>query len=90
MEIAVSAALAALTQGTALCLLPPLQTARNSVEVTLDGVILVEPAQDDPLIGWFEGRRIPMVSIGRVSRLAFPNIELDGQGSFVQARDRKP
>ncbi|HRO14091.1 MAG TPA: LacI family DNA-binding transcriptional regulator, partial [Paracoccus sp. (in: a-proteobacteria)] len=77
MEIAASAAVAALTQGTALCLLPPLGAAGTPVDVALDGVILVEPAQDDSLIGWFEGRHIPMISIGRVpGRPDLPHVDL--------------
>lgn len=77
MEIAASAALAALTGGTALCLLPPRGAAGNPVEVALDGAILVEPAQDDPLVAWFEDRRIPVVSIGKVpGRPDLPHVDL--------------
>jgi DNA-binding LacI/PurR family transcriptional regulator len=80
MEIAASAAVAALTQGTALCLLPPVETMAEPVDIALDGVILVEPARDDPLVAWFERRAIPMVSIGKVpDRPDLPHVDLRSQ-----------
>ena len=66
MEIAASAAMSALTRQLALCLIPPHPAIRSQGSVAFDGVILVEPMRDDPLVALFEQRKIPVVSIGTV------------------------
>lgn len=66
MEIAASAAMSALTRGLALCLIPPHPGGHDQGPVGFDGVILVEPMRDDPLVAHFERRRTPVVSIGTV------------------------
>lgn len=66
MEIAASAAMSALTRDLALCLIPPHPAAQSCGATSFDGVILVEPARDDPLVAHFERRKTPVVSIGTV------------------------
>lgn len=65
MEIAASAAVAALSGGLALSLIPPLEATEHLEAIELDGAILVEPAADDPVLSYFIGRNVPVVSIGR-------------------------
>lgn len=77
MEIAASAAMSALTRDLALCLIPPHPAGDGFGSVDFDGVILVEPARDDPLVAHFEGRGTPVVSIGRVpDRPDIPAVDL--------------
>lgn len=77
MEIAASAAMTALTRNMALCLIPPLAPGSNLDSLALDGVIVVEPARDDPLISRFEARHTPIVSIGKVpGRDDIPAVDL--------------
>ncbi|WP_323034030.1 substrate-binding domain-containing protein [Paracoccus sp. (in: a-proteobacteria)] len=66
MEIAASAAMSALTRDLALCLIPPHPSVKSYGSVGFDGVILVEPARDDPVVVHFESRKTPVVSIGTV------------------------
>ncbi|RJE82099.1 substrate-binding domain-containing protein [Paracoccus onubensis] len=66
MEIAASAAMSALTRDLALCLIPPHPSAQSYGSAGFDGVILVEPMRDDPLVAHFEQRKTPIVSIGTV------------------------
>lgn len=77
MEIAASAAVSALTRDIALCLIPPHPGADGRGEIAVDGVVLVEPRRDDPLVAHFESRRIPVVSIGTVpGRADIPAVDL--------------
>lgn len=68
MEIAASVAMSALSRDLALCLIPPHPTAQASSAASFDGVILVEPMRDDPMVAHFEARNTPVVSIGAVPR----------------------
>lgn len=77
MEIAASAAMSALTRDLALCLIPPHPAGDGFGGVDFDGVILVEPARDDPLVGHFEQRGTPIVSIGTApGRPDIPAVDL--------------
>jgi DNA-binding LacI/PurR family transcriptional regulator len=62
MEIAAAAALTAASHALALCLAPP-DFSFDSIEV--DGAILIEPMEEDPLLEHVLQRNIPVVSIGR-------------------------
>lgn len=66
MEIAAAAAMPALSNGLALCIVPPLAANISLDTLEVDGVIIVEPALDDPVLEYFCKRGIPVVSIGRV------------------------
>jgi len=77
MEIAASAAMSALTRNLALCLIPPHPSAKSYVSAGFDGVILVEPMRDDPVLAHFEQRQTPIVSIGTVpDRPDIPAVDL--------------
>ena len=77
MEIAASAAMSAFTRDIALCLIPPQPSQENLNHMGFDGVILVEPAADDPLVRHFESRRTPVVAIGRMpGRDDIPHLDL--------------
>lgn len=82
MEIAASAAIAAFEHDHSLCLIPPISRGRQPGPVSGDGVILLEPEQADPLVDWFEARRIPIVSIGKVpGRPDIPAVDLHSGGT---------
>lgn len=65
MEIAAAAAMPALSNGLALCIVPPLAAGLSLDALEVDGVIIVEPAREDPVLDHFSKRGIPIVSIGR-------------------------
>lgn len=76
MEIAASAAVSALTRDIALCLVPP-HPVTSRGDIAIDGIVLVEPGRDDPLVAHFEARQTPVVSIGRVpGRPDIPAVDL--------------
>lgn len=78
MEIAATAAVASLTRNMALCLIPPFQADTQLDAITPDGVILVEPYRDDPLVQHFTGQGVPVVSVGRVpGRGEIPHVDLN-------------
>lgn len=77
MEIAASAAMSALRRDLALCLIPPHPSAPSYGAASFDGVVLVEPMRDDPLVRLFEQRKTPIVSIGTVpGRPDIPTVDL--------------
>lgn len=65
MEVAASAAMTALARNLALCLAPPLQEASDLDRIEVDGVIVVEPIENDLVVSLFQSRGTPIVSIGR-------------------------
>lgn len=69
MEVAAAAAERALAHGYALVLVPPtggeLPTTLDTIAV--DGLLVVEPADDDPMVALAREQRIPFVSLGRTS-----------------------
>lgn len=66
MEIAAAAAMTALLNGLALSIVPPMESEGVLDALEVDGVIIVEPTVDDPVLEYFDDRNIPIVSIGRV------------------------
>lgn len=65
MEIAAAAAVTAFSRGISLCLVPPLGPRDSLDALEVDGVIVVEPERDDPVLDFFAGRAVNVVSIGR-------------------------
>ncbi|MDB5656137.1 MAG: putative rane protein [Tardiphaga sp.] len=66
MEIAAVAAAVAMEQGVALVLVPPAEFKRAPIEqLDVNGVIVVEPVQDDPEVARLRARGIAVVTIGR-------------------------
>ena len=82
MEIAASAAMAALHRKLALCLIPPLGKNDRLDAIAVDGAILVEPACNDPLVAFFDDRHVPIVSIGRApGRDDIPFVDLHSEAT---------
>ncbi|MGQ3213378.1 substrate-binding domain-containing protein [Shinella sp.] len=77
MEIAAAAAVAAFSRGISLCLVPPLGPRDNLDALEVDGVIVVEPELDDPVLDFFFDRGVEVVSIGRApGRDGLPFVDL--------------
>lgn len=68
MEVAAAVAERALAHGYALVLVPPTGEGPTAAldSVAVDGVIVVEPAEGDPLLEQARRNGIPFVSLGRV------------------------
>ncbi|RIY02828.1 LacI family transcriptional regulator [Aureimonas flava] len=67
MEIAAAASLAAMEQGVALMLVPPIAGADLSrLDLDIDGALVIEPSRDDPTLAALAARGVPTVAIGRV------------------------
>ncbi|WP_346910235.1 LacI family DNA-binding transcriptional regulator [uncultured Roseibium sp.] len=66
MEIAASAAVAALEQRLSLVLVPPLPAGDPGFDhLEVDGVLVIEPSADDPHLEDLKRRGVPVVAIGR-------------------------
>lgn len=66
MEIAASAAVAALEKQLSLVLVPPLPVSDPGFgHVEADGALVIEPSGDDPYIAELLRRGVPIVAIGR-------------------------
>lgn len=80
MEIAAAAAMPALSSGLTLSIVPPLEHNASLDPIEVDGVIIVEPTSQDPLLEYFCDRGIPVVSIGRVpDRQDIPFVDLQSR-----------
>ncbi|KMZ12266.1 Transcriptional regulator, LacI family [Candidatus Burkholderia humilis] len=63
MEVA---AVAALTRGLALVLVPPVMAGRLPLEqLDIDGAIVIEPTADDANVAHIQERGLPVVCLGR-------------------------
>jgi DNA-binding LacI/PurR family transcriptional regulator len=66
MEVAATAAAVAMEKGVALVLVPPVQFKRAPIEqLDVNGVLVIEPLENDPEIARLRARGIPVVSIGK-------------------------
>lgn len=72
-----AAAAAALSHGYWLALAPVSATVDIWNSLPTDGVIIVDPLIDDPLVRAFEDRNVPVVTVGRAA------LEVDGSGGWV-------
>ena len=71
MEIAAVTAGAALSNGIALVLVPPLRHGALPLDaLAIDGAIVVEPTADDPSLALLRRRGLPVVAIGKVAGAA--------------------
>lgn len=78
MDIAASAAVTAMERNTSLVLVPPISDASQVLNsVAIDGVLLLEPLEDDPVLGVMLGRGIPTVTIGAPVGQSCPHVDLD-------------
>lgn len=78
MEIAASAAIAALDANLSLILVPPIDdpiaTLRN---IPMDGIIVVEPAAHDPVLEMMQDIGVPTVCVGKPIGSASVYVDLD-------------
>ncbi|MFI7241504.1 LacI family DNA-binding transcriptional regulator [Streptomyces qinglanensis] len=65
MEVAAAAAEHALAHGFALVLLPPGESGAGLATVDVDGAIVVEPGEADPVVAELARRGLPCVALGR-------------------------
>ncbi|MFW5420040.1 LacI family DNA-binding transcriptional regulator [Nocardiopsis sp. CNT-189] len=65
MEVAAAAAERALTRGYALVLVPPVESGPGVESVDIDGAIVVEPEEDDPVVRLLRERGLPYTTLGR-------------------------
>jgi DNA-binding LacI/PurR family transcriptional regulator len=66
MEVAAVAAAVAMEKGLALVLVPPVEFKRAPIEqLDVNGVLVVEPLEDDPEVLRLRARGIPVVTVGR-------------------------
>lgn len=75
MEVASVAAGCALEQGMAMVLVPPLESGQRSLDfMSVDGVLLIEPAANDKLLVELTARGLPVVSIGKPGGQRFNSV----------------
>lgn len=78
MEIAASAAIAALEHNVALVLVPPMPDAAAALaNVEIDGAIVLEPSDDDPFLALLARRGTPVISVGASRDPGIPHVALD-------------
>lgn len=81
MEVAAAAAEHALAHGFALVLLPPGESGAGLRTVDVDGAIVVEPREDDPVVAGLRERGLPWVALGRPvpDATEAPYVDLNGE-----------
>ncbi|MFJ3073430.1 LacI family DNA-binding transcriptional regulator [Pseudomonas sp. NPDC087029] len=82
MEIAATATEAAMRQGVALVLVPPMDEAQALLHtLDIDGAVIIEPVADDPNVACLRKRGVTVVTIGRQpeAREALPYIDMHGE-----------
>jgi DNA-binding LacI/PurR family transcriptional regulator len=80
MEIAASAAVTAMKMNTALVLIPPIDNPTEVLKtIAMDGALVVEPEQDDPVLALMERVGIPTVCIGKPLGSPSAYVDLDYQ-----------
>ena len=78
MELAASAAVTAMERNTSLVLVPPISDASQVLNsVAIDGALLMEPLQDDPVLEVMQRRGIPTVTIGAPVGQTCPHVDLN-------------
>lgn len=78
MEVASSAAMAAVERNIALVLVPPIPEPEAALRtVPLDGALLIEPARNDPFLPLLAARGIPTVAIGAASGVVSAQVDLN-------------
>lgn len=78
MEVAASAAVTAMETNTFLVLVPPISDPSEAVRsIAIDGALLLEPLENDPVLEATLGRDIPTVTIGAPIRRDCHHVNLD-------------
>lgn len=81
MEIAATATEAALRQGLAMVLVPPLDEAQDLLDsLDIDGAVIIEPVADDTQVERLRKRGVALVSIGRQPEMNPPLAYIDLHG----------
>ncbi len=81
MEVAAAAAEHALEHGFALVLVPPGESGAGLRTADVDGAIVVEPEEDDPVVTELSDRGLPYVALGRPlpDAAQAPYVDLGGE-----------
>jgi DNA-binding LacI/PurR family transcriptional regulator len=79
MEVAAAAAETALGRGFALVLTPPAADGLSLELLDIDGAIVVEPQQDDPVTTTLQARGVSLVALGGQPGRDLPHVDLDGE-----------
>ncbi len=78
MEIAASAAIAALEANMSLVLVPPVDDPIATLKnISMDGIIVVEPETDDPVLEMLQNVGVPTVSVGKPMGSPSAYVDLD-------------
>lgn len=78
MEIAASAAVTALERNTALILVPPIENPIEAFEsIAMDGALVVEPDENDPVLKLLQLKGVPTVCIGKPVGFGCAYVDLD-------------
>jgi DNA-binding LacI/PurR family transcriptional regulator len=78
MEIAASAAVAALEANMSLVLVPPVDDPITTLKnISMDGIIVVEPEADDPVLAMLQDTGVPTVCVGKPVGSSSAYIDLD-------------
>lgn len=78
MEIAASAAVAALDANMSLVLVPPVDDPIATLkDISMDGIIVVEPEADDPVLAMLQDVGVPTVSVGKPVGSPSAYVDLD-------------
>jgi DNA-binding LacI/PurR family transcriptional regulator len=84
MEVAAAAAAVALEKGVALVLVPPAEFTRAPLEnLDVNGVLVVEPLEDDPEVQRLRARGLSVVTIGRQPKDGFDLPSVDLHSAFT-------
>jgi DNA-binding LacI/PurR family transcriptional regulator len=78
MEIAASAAVAALEANMSLVLVPPVDDPIATLKnISMDGIIIVEPETDDPVLATMQNIGVPTVCVGKPVGSSSAYVDLD-------------
>ncbi|MEO1679504.1 MAG: substrate-binding domain-containing protein [Pseudomonadota bacterium] len=78
MEVAASAAVTAMETNTSLVLVPPISDPSQAVRsIAIDGALLLEPLENDPVLDATLSRGIPTVTIGAPIGRECHHVDLD-------------
>ena len=78
MEIAASAAVAALEANMSLTLVPPVKDPIAALQnIAMDGIIIVEPEADDPVLDLMQDIGIPTICVGKPAQAPCAYVDLD-------------
>ncbi len=85
MDLAISGFPIAADHGYSMLIVPPIDDARSLENIDVDGAIVVNPVDDDPIVQLLESRGLPLVTIGRAYRGGepLPGVDTGPPGALV-------